>query len=615
MRKRVCSDELQHQLVVPRKYCETALDYVHSRMGHLGRDRTLELLRERYYWPSMQQSVVEFITRCGRCVRRKDAKPQCAPLVSTETTQPMELVCIDFLKLEKSKGGIENVLVITDHFTKYAQAYPTTNQTAKTTAKTLFEKFFVHYGFPKRIHSDQGRNFESKLIESLCSITGVHKSRTTPYHPMGNGIAERFNSTLINMLGTLEPDQKVDWKSHIGAMVHAYNCTKHDTTGFSPYYLMFGRHPRIAVDLALGRCEVGENTGYVKELQERLKKAYELAEKSSRANQGKQKKFYDRKVRSAVLASGDRVLIKTVGLKGMQKLADRWSEVVYVVVDQPHSDIPVYRVRPETGRGGHKTLHRNLLLPVQNLPVSTQVPKPVPHRTIQPQADINPVDTESSVSSDSDDENSEWGYMICRKKTRESSVSETVREPSEEKGLTEPVDDQTFTSQGQESTLDSDVDLSEDSYTSQYPESVGAVGEGQEEVNVSDHSPDRSLSSSLGEALALPSPVPHRNDVSGSVQIKVDNLPVPTPRRRVSVEATRGEVGTRQEPTQKLELSGENSTPEPAPRRSNRIRTQGHLRPEYVYDFAQTNASDQSDVRDIEMQKIRLLPNMIGILK
>ena len=172
----------------------------------------------------------------------------------------MELVCIDFLKLELSKGGIQNVLVVTDHFTKYAQAYPTQNQTATTTAKVLFDNFFVHYGFPRRLHSDQGRNFESKTIQQLCHLAGVHMSRTTPYHPMGNGIAERFNSTLLNMLGTLDPDKKVDWKSHIGSLVHAYNCTKHDSTGISPYYFMFGRHPRIAVDLALGRESVEIHT-------------------------------------------------------------------------------------------------------------------------------------------------------------------------------------------------------------------------------------------------------------------------------------------------------------------------------------------------------------------
>ena len=97
------------------------------------------------------------------------------------------MVCIDFLSLDPSKGGIENVLVITDHFTRYAQAFPTKNQTAQTTARILFEHYIVHYGFPARIHSDQGRNFEGETIKHLCELANVKKSRTTPYQPMGNG--------------------------------------------------------------------------------------------------------------------------------------------------------------------------------------------------------------------------------------------------------------------------------------------------------------------------------------------------------------------------------------------------------------------------------------------
>ena len=125
---------------------------------------------------------------------------------------------------------------MTDHFTRYAQAFPTRNQLAKTTAKIIFENFVVHYGFPARIYSDQGRNFESSLIKELCSLACVHKSWTTPYHPMGNGMVERFNQTLLKMLGTLEDHQKQDWKSYVAPLVHAYNATLHDSTGFSPFF-------------------------------------------------------------------------------------------------------------------------------------------------------------------------------------------------------------------------------------------------------------------------------------------------------------------------------------------------------------------------------------------
>ena len=137
-------------------------------------------------------------------------QPDRAPLVSITTTQPLELICIDFLSLEQSKGGQQNILVVTDHFTRYAQAYPTRNQTARTTAEILFNQFITHYGIPKRIHSDQGANFESNLIKELCRLIGTQKSRTTPYHSTGNGMTERLYRTLINMLGNLDLKQKTN---------------------------------------------------------------------------------------------------------------------------------------------------------------------------------------------------------------------------------------------------------------------------------------------------------------------------------------------------------------------------------------------------------------------
>ena len=184
-------------------------------LGHQGRDRTLSLVRSRFYWPGLENDVEEKIKNCGRCIRRKTPVKPSAELVNITSSQPMELLFIDFLSVERSKGGHEHILVVTNHFTRYAQAFPTRNQLAKTTARILFENFVVHYGFPARIHSDQGRNFESSLIKELCSLAGVHKSRTTPYHPVGNGMVERFNQTLLKMLGTLEDHQKQDWKSYV----------------------------------------------------------------------------------------------------------------------------------------------------------------------------------------------------------------------------------------------------------------------------------------------------------------------------------------------------------------------------------------------------------------
>ena len=194
-RQRELEDKVIHQLVLPKQYRRIALKGCHDSIGHLGRDRTVEFLRERYYWPGMVKQAINHVATCVRCIKRKTLPNQKAALVNIQTTQPMELVCIDFVTIETSNGNYENVLVVTDHFTKYAQAYPTKSQSAIATAKTLYEQFFVHYGFPAKLHSDQGRYFESQVIKCLGDLVGIQKSRTTPYHPMGNGLVERFNRT------------------------------------------------------------------------------------------------------------------------------------------------------------------------------------------------------------------------------------------------------------------------------------------------------------------------------------------------------------------------------------------------------------------------------------
>ena len=377
----VLSPQEEFQLVILSKSRKCILEFVHDKAGHLGRERSIALLRSRCFRPGMYADVKQHIQDCARCLRRKHPVNQVAPLENLSSTQPMELVCIDYLTLETSKGGFENILLVTDHFTKYSQAYPTRNQTAKTTAQILYDKFLVHYGFPARLHSDQGRNFESRVIKELCVLGGIQKSRTTPYHPMGNGQCERFNRTLVEMLGTLEHDQKADWKAYVAPLVHMYNSTKYDTTGYSPYFLLFGREPRLPIDVLLPSPDhehTSSYTTYVADLRKRIKYAHELVDARIKKAGEANKELYDRKVRGATLEPGDQVLVRKVGLQGKNKLADRWEEELCVVTSQPNASIPVFTVRQLDGRGRVRTLHRNLLLPVKSVPVKSTESPPAP---------------------------------------------------------------------------------------------------------------------------------------------------------------------------------------------------------------------------------------------
>ena len=355
-------DNTVQQLVLPRVYQKTVLQSLHNDVGHPGRDRTLSLIRERFYWPRMTADIEKWTKECQRCLLRKSPTNNRAPLVNIVTTYPLELVCMDYLTLEPAKG-VGNILVITDHFTKYALAIATKNQTAKTTAEVFFEHFITNYGIPTRIHSDQGACFESEIIKELCKITGMKKSHTTPYHPMGNPIPERFNRTLLNMLGTLELDKKTDWKKYLPSLTYAYNCTRHETTKISPHELMFGRKPRLPIDSLFDTPveDVSSQTTkeYIEGLKKRMKATQDIVNKVMEQARIKMKAGYDKKARSAQICVGDKVLVKILKFEGKHKIEDRYEDTIYTVESQPNASIPVFDVKSDDGT--EKRLHRNHL--------------------------------------------------------------------------------------------------------------------------------------------------------------------------------------------------------------------------------------------------------------
>ncbi|KAK7881158.1 hypothetical protein WMY93_029567 [Mugilogobius chulae] len=331
-RKRQEGDHVQLQLVLPEELRSMVLTSLHDDMGHMGVDRTLDLVRSRFFWPRMSFDVETKIRTCDRCP-----------------------------------------------------------------------------------------DFESKLIKELCDLSGIEKTRTTPYHPRGNPV-ERFNRTLLGMLGTLQVAQKKKWKEFVKPLVHAYNCTKNEVTGFTPYELMFGRSPRLPVDLAFSlpvkEPQTNSHSQYVANLRSRLEYCYQLASKSAEKSAARNKSRFDRRVTPSCLEAGDRVLVRNVRLRGKHKLEDKWESDVYVVLRRA-GDLPVYTVRSEKHPDAPcRTLHRDLLLPCGFLPVDLGGSSPQPSPARRPVTrSQRPVD---SVVEQLEDEEEEWGgpYVVAKSPQR-----------------------------------------------------------------------------------------------------------------------------------------------------------------------------------------------------
>ena len=175
-----------------------------------------------------------WLAQCERCHIAKGSYTEPKTQQGTLTaSQPLELLCIDFTKANHSKGGKENILVLTDAFSKFSQAFVVSSQKAIIVAKIPVEKWFTIFGVPAQIHSDQGRSFDNDIIFHLCKMYGIHQSTTMPYNPRGNAVCECFNRTLFGLMRTLMEEQKPNWPTYVPSLVYAYNSTPHASTGFS----------------------------------------------------------------------------------------------------------------------------------------------------------------------------------------------------------------------------------------------------------------------------------------------------------------------------------------------------------------------------------------------
>ena len=229
----------KYLIVVPQSFHKQFLTIARDASGHQGSDRTLSILSDSAYWVGMMRDVNHHCSHCFNCQVSKAPVNKPAPLQPVITTRPWEMVAVDILKVPPSGTGKQYILVVQDYFSKWPFAFAMTDQKADRIVQLLKDNVFAPVGPPTKLHSDQGRNFESRILSDLCAAFGAKKSHTTPYHPMGDGLVERMNRSLLNLLRAYT-DNTHDWEEHLQLLLFFYRTSKHSVTGLSPYEVLFG---------------------------------------------------------------------------------------------------------------------------------------------------------------------------------------------------------------------------------------------------------------------------------------------------------------------------------------------------------------------------------------
>ena len=358
------------KLVVPQCAAGRVAWFFHRGPGsaHQGRDSVLERMGRSYWWPNMRAVVRQVSDMCETCDEFRQARTGRAELHPIECADRSELVAIDMWGGQQAfpptPEGNSIVLVMVDHFTKYAELVALPDQKAATIAVAFEKNWILRHGAPLKVLSDNGPCFRSAEFESLLALYRIAHSNSTAYHPEGNGAVERLNRTMKAYLQKVVADhgRRSDWDRLLPKAVFVYNTTVHRMTGSTPFRLHYGWEARIPGELQIGLPKDKQlPSTLAARLYNEMEKCYAVARETMAEKRKYMKSTYDAGAVVRAFEIGDRVRIKLKGVRG--KLEPRWSSL-YIVRNVHGVDVEL----EDPNDGSRRFEHHNRISNVSRVP-------------------------------------------------------------------------------------------------------------------------------------------------------------------------------------------------------------------------------------------------------
>lgn len=363
-KRNFASSGSNYLLVIPRLLRNEILQACHDEpsAGHFGYARTLARIKQRYYWPKLSATVRQYVRTCRDCQRRKAPPGQPAGLLQPVQVPslPFQQVGMDLLgPFPTSTTGNKWIIVATDYLTRYAETKALARATALDVAQFFLTRIVLRHGAPTVLITDRGTAFTAQLLQAVLNLSGTSHRKASSYHPQTNGLTERLNKTIADMLSMYVDVEHKAWDAVLPYVTFAYNTAKQETTQMTPFSLLYGRAPSTMLDAMLMPNVFDDQDTPVHEFVRRAEDARALARHRIQQHQLCNAARYNLRHRHAAFAPGDRVWVWTpVRRRGLsEKLMRRYfgpytvlrqlSDVTYEVEPTSSSVAGRSRSRPE----------------------------------------------------------------------------------------------------------------------------------------------------------------------------------------------------------------------------------------------------------------------------
>ena len=332
-------DRLVKQLVVPQALVPTILKVYHDSLMacHQGKDRTQQAIKQKYYWKGMYSQIAKYIDTCPTCdMAKRNYAARPTPLKPLPIVDVFSRFHMDFLgPFPKGKDGHEHILLIVDSFSRWCECFPLKTQEAPEVARVLYDEIICRFGAPEVILTDKGQNFMSKLIDEFCKYFSIKKSNTSSYHAQTNSACESMNRNILQALRIHCRNDHTSWPRLLQSIMMSYRLMPNQSTGFSPYELLFGKTMRLPLDTSVQPAKVmpGNHRQFLDDLKKRLDLVRQIGKDNVKLSQENMKDRHDKSASTPKFKVGDtvRMDVKQAGKNQSPKLMPKYSEKLYYI--------------------------------------------------------------------------------------------------------------------------------------------------------------------------------------------------------------------------------------------------------------------------------------------